>query len=103
VRLRAVVRPHAGSLLGAAVDQSRPATGAHGQAVSVYESTPRVLELVSLRKDLKQRFGSTATSQDSYRKFNREIISEKQRQRASLLEELQKKWDLEQPVREIKL
>lgn len=64
---------------------------------------PRVYKLVSQREDLKHRFGTAATSQDDYGKLNRDITSERQRQRAALLKEIRDERDVENSVREIEL
>jgi hypothetical protein len=84
------------------IDPNRPQELTLAQSQSVNEH-PRIRRLVAQREKWKRRFAGTATKQPSYRTLNREIVSERLRQRTALLKQLQKTWDLEHPVNEVEL
>ena len=82
------------------VDPDRPQELTPEQSQSVNQN-PRIRRLVKQREALKRDSPNIATNQPLYKTVNREIISERQRLRAALLKDARKKWDLENPVREI--
>jgi hypothetical protein len=84
------------------IDPDRPRELTLEQSQSVNEH-PCIHQLITQWEKWKRRFLSTATKQPGYRILNREIISERLRQRTALLKQLQKTWDLEHLVNEVEL
>ena len=70
------------------------------QAESVNED-PVIRSFLQHRDRLKQRLKGRPLDHPIYQKLNKRIASERERLRAALLEEIQKKYEIEDPVRAI--
>ena len=82
------------------IDPNRPWGLTHEQASSVNED-PLIRSLVQQRDALGARFGRKATKRPEYEAISKRIISERQRLRNELLEHIQQRYEMEEPVRTV--
>jgi hypothetical protein len=81
------------------IDPRRPRRLTLEQSTSVNDH-PRVCYLLQERERLKRTL-QNATKHPRYKELNRKIIQERQCQRHALLQEVKKRWEYEQPVRDV--
>ncbi|KAH7119589.1 C2H2 finger domain protein [Dendryphion nanum] len=99
------IRPQE-ALMRAACTMSRTIDPRRPQRLTAEESAsvndlPPIRDLLGRRERLKRNLGKGATQHPLYTDINREINREKQRQRHQLLQDITKRWEYEQPVRDV--
>jgi len=81
------------------IDPRRPRRLTPEQSTSV-NNHPAVRSLLDRRERLKRTL-KNATKDPRYKELNRKINQERQRQRHALLQDVKKRWEYEQPVRDV--
>lgn len=81
------------------IDPRRPRRLTPEQSASVNDH-PRIQLLLRRRDKFKRKFRN-ATKHRTYIELNQEINQERQRQRRALLKDIKKRWEHEQPVRDV--
>jgi hypothetical protein len=81
------------------IDRRRPQQLTQEQSASV-EDNPSVHSLLDQQEQLK-RMVPNATKHPKYKALASKISQERQRQRHALLKDIKKRWEFEQPVRDV--
>ncbi|ORX95381.1 hypothetical protein BCR34DRAFT_607969 [Clohesyomyces aquaticus] len=81
------------------IDRRRPRRLTPEQSASVNDH-PTIRSLLDRRERLKRTI-KNATNHLKYKKLNRTINQERQRQRHALLQDVKERWEYEQPVRDV--